>query len=48
MYETTKTLTLTMPAEHWRLLIDEAKRDDVVLKDSIAAILLRHVWSLKT
>ncbi len=47
MDETTKTLEVTLPAEHWQLLVDEAKRDDVVLEHSIAAILLRHVWSLK-
>lgn len=48
MDETTKTLNIQLPTEHWQMLVDEAKRDDVLLQHSIAAILLRHVWSLKT
>jgi hypothetical protein len=46
--EEVKTLNLQLSAEHWALLIREAEHDDVLLKDSIAAILLSHVWSLKT
>jgi hypothetical protein len=38
--EEVKTLNLQLSAEHWALLIREAEHDDVLLKDSIAAILL--------